>query len=91
VSEIKSPKATREGGAFLRGADSNSRAWFAANAPLPEILTNLVLLMEAQEEGIMPLFHFGIDRRWHSSAPRRGPKFAEAYVKAVNGAPIGLA
>jgi PAS domain S-box-containing protein len=60
----------------------------AANAPLPEILTNLVLLMEAQEEGmlcsILVLSADGIRVR-HGAAP----SLPEAYVKAVNGAPIG--
>src|SRR5580765_7498615 len=60
----------------------------AANAPLPEILTNLVLLMEAQAEGmlcsILVLHRDGKHVR-HGAAPH----LPEAYVKAVNGAPIG--
>ena len=60
----------------------------AANAPLPEILTNLVLLMEAQAEGmlcsILVLTADGLRVR-HGAAP----SLPEAYVKAVNGAPIG--
>jgi two-component system sensor kinase FixL len=60
----------------------------AANAPLPEILTNLVLLMEAQVEGmlcsILVLTADGMRVR-HGAAP----SLPEAYVKAVNGAPIG--
>src|SRR4029077_3154294 len=60
----------------------------ASNAPLPEILTNLVLLMEAQEEGmicsILVLSADGIRVR-HGAAP----SLPEAYVTAVNGAPIG--
>jgi len=60
----------------------------AANAPLPEILTNLVLLMEAQAEGmlcsILVLTADGMRVR-HGAAP----SLPEAYVKAVNGAPIG--
>ena len=60
----------------------------AANAPLPDILTNLVLLMEAQEKGmlcsILVLSSDGIRVR-HGAAP----SLPEAYVKAVNGAPIG--
>src|SRR5438874_7006451 len=60
----------------------------AANAPLPEILTNLVLLMEAQAEGmlcsILVLSADGLRVR-HGAAP----SLPEAYVKAVNGAPIG--
>ena len=60
----------------------------AANVPLPEILTNLVLLMEAQAEGmlcsILVLTADGMRVR-HGAAP----SLPEAYVKAVNGAPIG--
>lgn len=60
----------------------------AANAPLPEVLTNLVLLMEAQAEGmlcsILVLSADGVRVR-HGAAP----SLPEAYVKAVNGAPIG--
>src|SRR5438270_11379572 len=60
----------------------------AANAPLPEILTNLVLLMEAQAEGmlcsILVLTADGMRVR-HGAAP----SLPGAYVKAVNGAPIG--
>jgi PAS domain S-box-containing protein len=60
----------------------------AANAPLPEILTNLVLLMEAQAEGmlcsILVLTTDGMRVR-HGAAP----SLPEAYVTAVNGAPIG--
>jgi two-component system, LuxR family, sensor kinase FixL len=60
----------------------------AANAPLPEILTNLVLLMEAQAEGmlcsILVLSADGMSVR-HGAAP----SLPEAYVKAVDGLPIG--
>jgi two-component system sensor kinase FixL len=60
----------------------------AANAPLPDVLTNLVLLMEAQAEGmlcsILVLTADGMRVR-HGAAP----SLPEAYVKAVNGAPIG--
>src|SRR6202022_4853740 len=60
----------------------------ASNAPLPEILTNLVLLMEAQAEGMLcSILVLGADgiRVRHGAAP----SLPEAYVKAVNGAPIG--
>ncbi len=60
----------------------------AANTPLPEILTSLVLLMEAQAEGmhcsILVLSSDGVHVR-HGAAP----SLPEDYVKAVNGAPIG--
>src|ERR1700704_1777760 len=60
----------------------------AANAPLPEILTKLVLLMEAQAEGmlcsILVLSADGVRVR-HGAAP----SLPEIYVKEVNGSPIG--
>src|SRR6267378_1427774 len=60
----------------------------AANVPLPEILTNLVLLMEAQADGMhcsILVLHADGKRVQHGAAP----SLPEAYVKAVNGAPIG--
>src|SRR5437660_7421784 len=60
----------------------------AANAPLPEVLTNLVLLMEAQAEGMLcSIVVLTADGRRvrHGAAP----SLPKAYVKAVNGAPIG--
>src|SRR5882672_2940086 len=60
----------------------------ASGAPLSDTLTNLVLLMEAQAEGmlcsILVLTADGMRVR-HGAAP----SLPEAYVKAVNGAPIG--
>ncbi len=60
----------------------------AANAPLPEVLTKLVLLMEGQATGmlcsILVLSADGLRVR-HGAAP----SLPEAYVKEVNGSPIG--
>lgn len=60
----------------------------AANATLPEVLTSLVLLMEAQADGlrcsILLLARDG--KHVHHGA---APSLPEAYVKAVDGAPIG--
>ena len=60
----------------------------AANASLSEVLTSLVLLMEAQAEGlrcsILLLNSDGKHVR-HGAAPN----LPQAYVKAVDGAPIG--
>ena len=60
----------------------------AANAPLADVLTSLVLLMEGQAEGlrcsILLLSNDGKHVR-HGAAPN----LPEAYVKAVDGAPIG--
>ncbi len=60
----------------------------AANASLSEVLTSLVLLMEGQADGlrcsILLLNRDGKHVR-HGAAPN----LPEAYVKAVDGAPIG--
>jgi len=60
----------------------------AASAPLVDILTRLVLLMEAQADemlcSILVLSADGVHVK-HGAAP----SLPEAYVKAVNGAPIG--
>src|SRR4029450_7540153 len=60
----------------------------AASAPLVDILTRLVLLMEAQGDemlcSILVLSADGVHVK-HGAAP----SLPEAYVKAVNGAPIG--
>jgi len=60
----------------------------AANASLAEVLTSLVLLMEAQADGlrcsILVLNQDGKHVR-HGAAPN----LPAAYVKAVDGAPIG--
>jgi len=60
----------------------------AASTPLPEILTNLVLLMEAQAEGMLcSILLLSTDGQHveHAAAPSLPP----TYVKAVNGASIG--
>jgi PAS domain S-box-containing protein len=60
----------------------------AANASLPEVLTSLVLLMEAQADGLrcsILLLHRDGKHVRHGAAPN----LPEAYVKAVDGAPIG--
>ena len=60
----------------------------AANAPLAEILKNLVLLIEAQSPemlcSVLLLSEDG-DHIQHGAAPSLAPQ----YVNAVNGAPIG--
>jgi GAF domain-containing protein len=60
----------------------------ANNAPLGEILTNLVLLIEAQTPGMLCSVLLLSDDGNHI---RHGaaPNLPEQYVKAVNGAPIG--
>ena len=60
----------------------------ASGAPLPEILTKIVLLMEAQAEGMVCsilLLSADGEHVEHGAAPH----LPETYVKAVHGAPIG--
>src|SRR5256885_7064949 len=60
----------------------------AANASLAEVLTSLVLLMEAQADGLrcsILLLNQDGKHVHHGAAPN----LPEAYVKAVDGAPIG--
>src|SRR5215475_10320700 len=73
---------------FFRAGQSGVLEMIAADAPLLEVLKNLVLLMEEQAEGlrcsILLLNRDGKHVR-HGAAPN----LPEAYVKAVDGAPIG--
>src|SRR6476660_9238203 len=73
---------------FFRAGQSGVLEMIAADAPLSEILTSLVLLMEGQAEGlrcsILLLNRDGKHVR-HGAAPN----LPEAYVKAVDGSPIG--
>src|SRR5215471_11228848 len=73
---------------FFRAGQSRVLELIAADAPLSEILTNLVLLMEGQAEGlrcsILLLSRDGIHVR-HGAAPH----LPDVYVKAVDGSPIG--
>jgi signal transduction histidine kinase len=60
----------------------------ASGAPLSDILTGIVLLMEAQADGMhcsILVLHADGKRVQHGAAP----SLPAAYVKAVNGAPIG--
>jgi len=73
---------------FFRAGQSGVLEMIAADAPLADVLTSLVLLMEGQAEGlrcsILLLNRDGKHVR-HGAAPN----LPEAYVKAVNGAAIG--
>jgi len=73
---------------FFRAGQSRVLERIAADAPLNEILTNLVLLMEGQAGGlrcsVLLLSRDGIHVR-HGAAPN----LPEVYVKAVDGALIG--
>jgi PAS domain S-box-containing protein len=81
ITEIKEEE-------FFRAGQSRVLEMIAADAPLADVLTSLVLLMEGQAEGlrcsILLLNRDGKHVR-HGAAPN----LPEAYVKAVNGAPIG--
>src|SRR6266403_2525843 len=73
---------------FFRAGQSRVLEMIAADAPLAQVLTKLVLLMEGQAEGlrcsILLLNRDGKHVR-HGAAPN----LPETYVKAVDGAPIG--
>ena len=73
---------------FFRAGQSRVLEMIAADAPLSEVLTELVLLMEGQADGlrcsILLLNRDGKHVR-HGAAPT----LPEAYVKAVDGATIG--
>jgi PAS domain S-box-containing protein len=73
---------------FFRAGQSSVLEMIAADKPLSEVLTSLVLLMEGQAEGlrcsILLLNRDGKHVR-HGAAPN----LPETYVKAVDGAPIG--
>jgi PAS domain S-box-containing protein len=73
---------------FFRAGQSGVLEMIAADAPLADVLTSLVLLMESQAEGlrcsILLLNRDGKHVR-HGAAPN----LPEPYVKAVNGAAIG--
>src|SRR6476660_2110682 len=73
---------------FFRAEQSRVLEMIAADAPLAEVLTSLVLLMEGQAEGlrcsILLLNRDGKHVR-HGAAPN----LPEAYVKAVDGSAIG--
>ena len=73
---------------FFRAGQSRVLELIAEDAPLSEVLTNLVLLMEGQAEGlrcsVLLLSRDGIHVE-HGAAPN----ISDVYVKAVDGAPIG--
>jgi PAS domain S-box-containing protein len=73
---------------FFRAGQSRVLELIATDALLSEILTNLVVLMEGQAEGlrcsILLLSRDGIHVR-HGAAPN----LPDVYVKAVDGSPIG--
>lgn len=78
----------REAEAAFGAGQEKVQQMIAANAPLGEILTTLVLLMEAQSPGMLCsvlLLSEDGDHIRHGAAP----SLPEQYVKAIDGAPIG--
>ena len=81
------PEATTDDSAFKEGQNRVLRM-IATNAPLGEILENLVLLIEDQSPGMLCsvlLLSDDGDHIQHGAAPSLAPQ----YVKAVDGSPIG--
>ncbi|HEY6070729.1 MAG TPA: PAS domain S-box protein, partial [Chthoniobacterales bacterium] len=73
---------------FFRAGQSRVLEMIAADKPLVEVLTEVVLLMEGQAEGLRcSILVLGRDGKHvqHGAAPH----LPETYVKAVNGLPIG--
>jgi PAS domain S-box-containing protein len=73
---------------FFRAGQSRVLEMIAADGPLSNVLTSLVLLMEGQAEGLrcsILLLNRDGKHVHHGAAPN----LPEAYVKAVDGAPIG--
>ena len=81
ISQIKEEE-------LFRAGQSHVLEMIAADAPLPDVLKSLVLLMEGQAEGLRcSILLLGRDgEHVHHGA---APNLPEAYVKAVNGATIG--
>src|SRR5437763_330942 len=82
---MKSPAAVEES---FHAGQARILEMIASDTPLPAVLEAIVLLMEAQAEGmvcsILLLAGDGMHMR-HGAAPGLPPE----YVKSVNGAPIG--
>jgi PAS domain S-box-containing protein len=81
ITEIKEEE-------FFRAGQSHVLEMIAADAPLPDVLTSLVLLMEGQAEGLrcsILLLNRDGEHVRHGAAPN----LPQAYVKAVDGAAIG--
>lgn len=79
---------TDEKEAEFQAGQSRVLKMIAANAPLSEVLNDLVLLIEAQSPGMLCsvlLLSADGNHIEHGAAPSLPPQ----YVKAVDGAPIG--
>ena len=73
---------------FFRAGQSRVLEMIAADKPLHEVLTELVLLMEHQAEGLRCSILL-LSRDGKHVRTGAAPHLPEAYVKAVEGAPIG--
>jgi signal transduction histidine kinase len=73
---------------FFRSGQSRVLEMIAADKPLAEVLTNLVLLMEGQAEGLRCSILL-LDRDGKHVRHGAAPNLPEVYVKAVDGAAIG--
>jgi GAF domain-containing protein len=85
-TDLTPDAATKE--ADFQAGQSRILKMIAANAPLREILTKLVLLIEEESPGMLCsvlLLSADGNHIEHGAAP----SLAEHYVKAVDGAPIG--
>jgi GAF domain-containing protein len=82
------PSPAQEDDEEFRSAQGRIKEMIAANAPLSEILSSLVLLIEAQSPemlcSVLLLSDDGNHIR-HGAAP----SLPENYVKAIDGSPIG--
>jgi GAF domain-containing protein len=90
TQELRIPTDTiaQENEAAFGAGQEKVQQMIAANAPLGEILTTLVLLMESQSPGMLCsvlLLSGDGDHIRHGAAP----SLPEPYVKAIDGAPIG--
>lgn len=73
---------------FFRAGQSRVLEMIASDAPLAEVLKSLVLLMEGQAEGLLCSILL-LNRDGKHVRHGAAPNLPEAYVNAVNGAPIG--
>jgi GAF domain-containing protein len=88
VSDVLGEDAGKKDEPAFRSGQVKVVEMIAANAPLSEILTSLVLLIEAQSPDMLCsvlLLSADGNHIQHGAAP----SLPEEYVKAVDGAPIG--
>src|SRR5262249_13582859 len=73
---------------FFRAGQSRVLEMIAADAPLGEVLTSLVLLMEGQAEGLRCSILL-LNREGKHVRHGAAPNLPNAYIKEVDGSPIG--